>query len=67
MKLIEVRKDWMLYSAIRSASLTHKRGLPLWSIVGRICSVGSTSAHEICREMGWDPEAKATSDITAPK
>lgn len=29
--------------------------VPLWSFVGRICSVGSTSAHDLCRHANLNP------------
>lgn len=31
------------------------RKAPLWAFVRDICGVGATSATEICRELGWDP------------
>jgi hypothetical protein len=31
------------------------RHVPLWSFVADICAVGSHSACDICRELGWNP------------
>ena len=28
----------------------------LWAFIADICGVGSTSACEICRECGWNPD-----------
>lgn len=57
-RLSQVDRAWMLRNAVRMAS--KKRRIPLWALVRDICSVGSHSAHEICREMGWNPEQPAS-------
>lgn len=31
------------------------KGTPLWSVVGKLCCVGSTSAHDLCRIAGLEP------------
>lgn len=40
------------------------RGLPLWSIVGSLCSVGSTSGHDLCRLANLSPDQKVTPRLT---
>lgn len=49
----------MLRAAHQMTARQYKRGRPLWSWVGSVCCVGSTSAHTICRELGWNPHASA--------
>lgn len=39
------------------------RGSPLWSLVAHVCGVGSRSAVEICKEMGWNPHQNADAPI----
>lgn len=39
-------------------------GLPLWSIVGKLCSVGSTSAAELCRLADLEPWQIVTKTLT---
>jgi hypothetical protein len=31
------------------------RGQPLWAFIVETCAVGSHSACDICRELGWNP------------
>jgi hypothetical protein len=62
-RLDQVSREWMLRSAHNRARKSDLRGVPLWSFVGDICCVGSTSAGEICRELGWDPCAPAIQDL----
>lgn len=50
----------MLRGAIAAMSRNRKRGVPLWSLVGDVCCVGSGSSQDICRELGWDPNARGT-------
>lgn len=66
MKLEEISREWMLRGAI-SAMSRQTRRVPLWSLVGTVCCVGSTSANAICRELGWDPDAKGTDPLPEPK
>ena len=63
MRIDEVSKEWMLRAAHRLTARQHKRGVPLWSWVGAVCSTGSCSAHTICREYGWDPSAPADREL----
>ena len=35
---------------------------PAWHKVSYVCCLGSTSAHELCREFGVDPEHEAKPD-----
>lgn len=41
------------------------KGTPLWSVVGKLCSVGSTSAHELCRRANLDPGQTVSARLTA--
>lgn len=47
------RALWAIVS--REASRTRSK-TPLWSRVGNLCGVGSTSAKAICRDLGFDPD-----------
>lgn len=62
-RLNAVNRYWMLRAAHTEASRTKLRNVPLWSFVGRICCVGSTSANQICRELGWNPDAPAMKEL----
>ena len=66
MRLDEVNREWMIRGAHRLAARQRKRLIPLWSFVGAVCWVGSTSATMICRELGWDPDAPADKDLPRP-
>jgi hypothetical protein len=44
-------------------SRNRKLNMPLWGIVSELCGVGSTSAHEICRDNGLNPSAPATDEL----
>ncbi len=51
-----VCREIMLRNAHRLTR--HKyRGIPVWAFVSDVCGVGSTSAMEICKEIGWGPES----------
>ena len=63
MKLEQISREWMLRGAISRMSTNYKRKTPLWSLVADICCVGCTSASEICRELGWNPDAKGTDGL----
>lgn len=39
-------------------------GLPLWSIVGHVCSVGSTSSHELCMKANLNPHQTITRSMS---
>ena len=57
MKLEQISRGFMLRAAIGAMGRRQRQKHPLWGLVKIICGVGSTSAHEICRELGWNPEA----------
>lgn len=59
-RLAKVDRKMILFNAVHMTSKYRKRCVPLWAIVRDICSVGSHSAHEICREMGWNPDQPAS-------
>lgn len=59
-RLEKVDREAMLRAAVR---MTRQRGRSLWGVVGEVCGVGSTSAHEICRELGWEPSEEATKPL----
>lgn len=35
------------------------QGLPRWSVIADLCGVGSTSANQICEELGWPAHERA--------
>lgn len=53
--LNRVSNETILLNAHRQLSRKYE-GMPLWSFVSQTCAVGSHSAIEICRELGWNPE-----------
>lgn len=67
MKLENIDREWMLRGAISMIPRSEKKGIPLWSIVASICCVGSTSACEICRSIGWNPHARAVDALPSVK
>jgi hypothetical protein len=42
---------------------TTRGGVVLWSVVGRLFGLGSTSATELCQRFGLDPCLKVKSRI----
>ncbi len=40
------------------------RGSPLWSVVMTLCSVGSTSAHELCKRANLVPSQHVGPKLT---
>jgi hypothetical protein len=50
----ELVRRWM-YSQVQR-SPTRGRGIYLWAKISEVFSVGSTSAQEICRRHGYDPD-----------
>ena len=36
---------------------------PTWAKVAHVCGLGSTSAHELCRKVGVDPNYDCREDI----
>lgn len=51
-------REQMLRQALHFAKPLHRRG-PLWVFVRDFLRVGSTTAKNICRELGWDPDVPA--------
>jgi len=45
----------MMLSGAMYLSRTKYRSRDAWALVADICGVGSTSAVQICRELGIDP------------
>ena len=64
MRIDKVSRETMLRAAHRLTARQHKRGVCLWSWVGSICCVGSTSAHQICRDYGWNPNERAEKELS---
>jgi hypothetical protein len=64
MRIDEVSRETMLRAAHRLTARQHKRGVSLWSWVGSICCVGCTSAHQICRDYGWNPDERAEKELS---
>ena len=64
-RLEQVGCEWLLRSGIHMA----KQGRycyssdPLWSLVADLAGVGSTSATQICRELGWNPNQEAGKEL----
>lgn len=67
MKLEDISRGFMLRAAIENMSHHRRRAVPLWSLVRNLCGVGSGSAHAICRELGWNPDAAGTDEIPPEK
>lgn len=42
-------------------------GVPLWSVVGNLMGLGSTSATQLCQEFGVDPHQKTNDWSDIPK
>jgi ribosomal protein S13 len=53
-RLNQCRRDLMLRNAMYALQNKY-RGRIAWSMVADICGVGSTSATEICKEIGVNP------------
>lgn len=66
-KLEDISRETLLRSAHWHAADRHKKGRPLWAFVRDVCSVGSTSAFDICREIGWNPDANASMTLPPRK
>ena len=59
MKLDQIDRRIMLRNAHRIAGVESLRGRERWAFVRDVCGVGSTSAQEICAELGWAADAPA--------
>jgi hypothetical protein len=57
-RLEAVPRDLMVRNALTYA-IRGRRREPLWAVVADVCGVGSTSATQICVELGWDPHQEA--------
>lgn len=55
-RLNRVNRRTIIVNAL-FALATHKdyRASPLWVLIRDLCGVGCTSANEIARECGWEP------------
>lgn len=63
-RLRAVPQEHILRSAHDYLRRTKKfSGVPLWSFVGSLTGNGATYSAEICLELGWDPCARATSEL----
>lgn len=58
-----VDRETMLRLAHIHADKEIKRDLPLYSFVMDACGVVSMVATEICKELGWNPDAPATNKL----
>ena len=57
MKLEQVSREEIL----RSVHLMMKESygtVPLWAFVRDVCNIGANNGAAICRELGWNPDAK---------
>lgn len=54
-----VNRETIIRSAHGMAKVMLKKERPLWAFVRDLCCVGSTRAHSICLELGWEPDANA--------
>lgn len=61
-RLEQVGCEWLLRSGLRYA-VKGRRKEPLWSVVMSVAGVGSTSATQICKELGWDPNQEAGKEL----
>ncbi|MFG0317412.1 MAG: hypothetical protein ACF8XB_09075 [Planctomycetota bacterium JB042] len=55
--LASIDREIMLRNAWRVTGRRFVENRLLWGFVASVCGVGSTSAHAICRELGWNPDA----------
>lgn len=58
-RLERVSRETLILNAHRMAGRKFK-GQPLWGFITGVCAVGSHSAVEICRELGWNPHQDAS-------
>lgn len=61
---LELCPRYILLCNALSNATRGRRTDPLWAVVRDLCGVGSTSATEICLELGWDPYQRAGSGET---
>lgn len=61
------RLNRLIASAIANAHTTATRVKPLWVCVRDLFAVGSTTAHELCRAHGYDPDQAVTLHVRAVK
>jgi hypothetical protein len=55
---MDVDRETILRGAHRYVGKRSRDGRePLWYFIEQVCAVGSTSAKNICRELGWNPDA----------
>lgn len=53
----------LVQRAVDAVYRPHASGHCLWSVVGHVFSVGSTSAIQICKDCGYDPFVKVKTKI----
>jgi ribosomal protein S13 len=51
----DIPRDDIIKSALRFLRATKRGKSPAWAVVRDLCGVGSTSAVQICEEIGIDP------------
>lgn len=61
--LDRVSRETIILNAHMRLSKKYK-GVPLWSFISDICAVGSHSACDICRELGWNPHQDGAVQLT---
>lgn len=52
----ELMRRWFVAQLNSRISRTLGRGIPLWSKVSEVFCIGSTSAKEVCKRHGCDPD-----------
>lgn len=52
----ELMRRWFTSQLRTKVSRTLGRGIPLWSKVAEVFGIGSTSAKDVCRRHGCDPD-----------
>lgn len=53
-----IRIHGLLSALFRSPPNQQASDLPMWAVIKDLLHVGSTRAHELCREFGHDPDEK---------
>lgn len=55
---IHDRNADLVIRAITTLRRPHAKGHALWSVVGSLFGIGSTSAIRLCRKHGFDPDMR---------
>jgi len=61
------RQDWFLMANARRLQATKYRRVPNWAFASELFATGSTSANQICRDAGIDPDGFDVPHNTMPK